>query len=178
MYLILGLHNINCIRKDQNMNSNNSMNNDDNHLYDDILRGLGIPPTKQARSAAQCAHDGNFRSRRGPFEGDGSGLLDLYDNSPYQLRVQQLRLLSTRLAPNGHTIVAGAGYPTAGEDAGYTLCLVVRPRSAVAFLEAEREILKEWRAIIDSTEAEWEERERGTASQVRSQAVGGDGGRP
>lgn len=116
---------------------------------DSILSELSLPITARAFRLAMDAHENHFSSRRGVFETDESGLLDLYDNNPYHLRDEQIRVLVSWLASAGHKLVGTGSYPEDGESKGYTICLTIRPTGASP--DAERQIVRRWQEIIVST---------------------------
>jgi hypothetical protein len=82
-----------------------------------------------ARHIAEDEHLNNFKSRRGLGSFSDMDKLYLYDNSPRadgkHFRDEQLAAFRQRLQAEGITEVGFGVYPETGEDAGYTVAMIL-----------------------------------------------------
>jgi hypothetical protein len=84
---------------------------------------------KVAREAAREAHEENFSSRRGLYYDDDHNALIYYNNNPYEhhpsLRDDEMTMLRAFLKERNLEELATAHYPAVGDDAGYTVAMVI-----------------------------------------------------
>jgi hypothetical protein len=82
-----------------------------------------------ADACAKEAHEQCFEKHWGLWSFEDVEAICVFSNHPYEgsalMRHHEWHQLKGRLADNGHSVLAEASYPKSGEEAGYTVALVV-----------------------------------------------------